>query len=42
VPSIAHVARLHVAIWIEAQTRELAAASVKQGLAALRHLFVGL
>jgi integrase/recombinase XerC len=39
VPSIAHVAPLHVATWIEAQTRELAAPSVKQRLAALRHLF---
>jgi site-specific recombinase XerD len=39
VPSIAHVAPLHVATWIEAQTRDLAAPSVKQRLAALRHLF---
>src|ERR1700681_1707259 len=39
VPSIAHVAPLHVASWIEAQTRALAAPSVKQRLAALRHLF---
>jgi integrase/recombinase XerC len=39
VPSIAHVAPLHVATWIEAQTRTLAAPSVKQRLAALRHLF---
>src|SRR5580692_11572727 len=39
VPSIAHVAPLHVATWIEAQTHELAAPSVKQRLAALRHLF---
>jgi site-specific recombinase XerD len=39
VPSIAHVAPLHVATWIEAQTRALAAPSVKQRLAALRHLF---
>lgn len=30
---------MHVATWIEAQTRELAAPSVKQRLAALRHLF---
>jgi hypothetical protein len=39
VPSIAHVAPLHVATWIETPTRELAAPSVKQRLAALRHLF---
>jgi site-specific recombinase XerD len=39
VPSIAHVSPLHVATWIEAQTRSLAAPSVKQRLAALRHLF---
>jgi site-specific recombinase XerD len=39
VPSIAHIAPLHVATWIEAQTRDLAAPSVKQRLAALRHLF---
>jgi site-specific recombinase XerC len=30
---------VHVANWIEASTRELAAPSVKQRLAALRHLF---
>jgi hypothetical protein len=30
---------VHVATWIEAATRELAAPSVKQRLAALRHLF---
>src|SRR3954454_7939916 len=30
---------VHVAAWIEASTRELAAPSVKQRLAALRHLF---
>jgi site-specific recombinase XerC len=30
---------VHVATWIEAGTRELAAPSVKQGLAAIRHLF---
>jgi hypothetical protein len=29
---------LHVATWIEAQTRELAAPTVKQRLAAVRHL----
>ena len=39
VPSIEAVLPLHVATWIEAQTRELAAPSVKQRLAALRHLF---
>jgi site-specific recombinase XerC len=30
---------VHVAAWIEASTRELAAPSVKRRLAALRHLF---
>jgi hypothetical protein len=39
VPSIAGVQPVHVATWIEAGTRELAAPSVKQRLAALRHLF---
>src|SRR5258708_25880398 len=39
VPSIAAVQPVHVAAWIEASTRELAASSVKQRLAALRHLF---
>src|ERR1700726_881102 len=39
VPSIAAVQPMHVAAWIEAATRELAAPSVKQRLAALRHLF---
>ena len=39
VPSIAGVQPLHVSTWIEASTRELAAPSVKQRLAALRHLF---
>jgi site-specific recombinase XerD len=39
VRSIADVAPLHVATWIEAQTRAVAAPSVKQRLAALRHLF---
>ena len=38
-PSIAAVQPVHVATWIEASTRELAAPSVKQRLAALRHLF---
>jgi site-specific recombinase XerD len=39
VSSIANVQPVHVATWIEAGTRELAAPSVKQRLAALRHLF---
>jgi integrase/recombinase XerC len=39
VSSIADVQPVHVAAWIEASTRELAAPSVKQRLAALRHLF---
>src|SRR3984893_3150717 len=39
VPSITAVQPVHVAAWIEASTRELAAPSVKQRLAALRHLF---
>ena len=38
-PSIAAVQPVHVATWIEVATRELAAPSVKQRLAALRHLF---
>ena len=38
-PSIAAVQPLHVASWIEMQTRERAAPSVKQQLAAVRHLF---
>ncbi len=38
-PSIAAVQPLHVATWIEIQTRERAAPSVKQQLAAIRHLF---
>jgi hypothetical protein len=37
--SIAAVEPVHVAAWIEAATRELAAPSVKQRLAAIRHLF---
>ena len=37
--SIADVQPVHVATWIEAATRELAAPSVKQRLAAIRHLF---
>src|SRR5271166_5166843 len=39
VPSIAAVQPVHVATWIEAGTPELAAPSVKQRLAAIRHLF---
>ncbi len=39
VPSIAAVQPVHVATWIEAGTHELAAPSVKQRLAAIRHLF---
>jgi site-specific recombinase XerD len=39
VPSIIDVEPVHVATWIEAGTHELAAPSVKQRLAALRHLF---
>jgi site-specific recombinase XerC len=39
VPSVTAVQPLHVAAWIELQTRERAAPSVKQQLAALRHLF---
>jgi site-specific recombinase XerD len=39
VPSIAAVRPLDVAAWIEAQTREHAAPTVKLRLAAIRHLF---
>jgi hypothetical protein len=39
VPSIGAVQPVHVATWIEAGTRELAAPSVKQRLAAIRHLW---
>jgi site-specific recombinase XerC len=39
VPSIGTAQPVHVATWIEAATRELAAPSVKQRLAAIRHLF---
>jgi hypothetical protein len=39
VPSIAAAQPVHVATWIEAGTRELAAQSVKQRRAAIRHLF---
>ena len=40
VPSVAAVQPVHVATWIEASTRELAAPSIKQRLAAVRQLFV--
>jgi hypothetical protein len=36
---IAAVQPVHVAIWIEAGTRELATPSIKQWPAAIRHLF---
>ena len=39
VPSITAVQPLHVATWIEIQTRKRTASSVKQQLAAIRHLF---
>jgi site-specific recombinase XerD len=39
VPAISAVQPLHVATWIEAQTRALSAPTVKQQLAAVRHLF---
>jgi site-specific recombinase XerD len=39
VPAIGAVQPVHVATWIEAGTRGLAAPSVKQRLAAIRHLF---
>jgi len=39
VPAITAVQPLHVAAWIEEQTRTHAAPTVKQRLAALRHLF---
>jgi len=39
VPSIGAVQPVHVASWIEAGTHELAAPSIKQRLAAIRHLF---
>jgi integrase/recombinase XerC len=39
VPSITAVEPVHVATWIEAGMRELAAPSVKQRLAAIRRLF---
>ncbi len=39
VMSITSIAPLHVATWIEVQTQTLAAPTVKQHLAAIRHLF---
>ena len=39
VASIAHVQPLHVASWVELQTRARAAPTAKQRLAAVRHLF---
>src|ERR687889_217912 len=39
VPSLAAVRPLHVAAWVEQQTREHASPTVKQRLAAVRHLF---
>jgi len=39
VPSITAVQPLHVATWIEMQTQALSAPTVKQHLAAIRHLF---
>ena len=39
VPSIAAVQPLHVAAWIEQQTHTQSAPTVKQQLAAVRHLF---
>ena len=39
VSSIGAVQPVHVATWIEAGTRDLAVPSVKQRLAAIRHLF---
>ena len=39
VASIAAIQPMHVAAWIEGQTRERSAPTVKQQLAALRHLF---
>jgi site-specific recombinase XerC len=38
-PSIAAVQPVHVATWIEAGTRDLAVSTIKQRLAAIRHLF---
>ncbi|CRI66995.1 putative Integrase/recombinase XerD [Thiocapsa sp. KS1] len=39
VVSVAEIQPLHVATWIEGQTRSLSAPTAKQHLAALRHLF---
>src|SRR6185437_13219781 len=39
VPAITEVQPLHVAAWIERQTQTLSAPTVKQRLAAIRHLF---
>ena len=39
VPSITAVQPLHVSAWVEMQTRDHAAPTVKQRLAAIRHLF---
>ena len=39
VPDLGAVGPLHVATWIELQTQTLSAPSVKQRLAAIRHLF---
>jgi site-specific recombinase XerD len=39
VPSIGAVQPLHVAAWIEGKTRDYSAPTVKQQLAAIRHLF---
>jgi site-specific recombinase XerC len=39
VPSLASVRSLHVAAWVEARSRVLAVPTVKQQLAAVRHLF---
>lgn len=39
VPTLSAVAPLHVSTWIELQMQRLAAPSVKQRLAAIRHLF---
>src|SRR5829696_5299597 len=39
VPAITAVQPLHVATWIEMQMRERSAPTVKQHLAAIRHLF---
>ncbi len=39
VSSVVDVESLHVAAWIEGKTRQRSAPSVKQHLAAIRHLF---